>query len=203
MNTQPIHSESLRFLISSAALALWVGLVGFGMNTLWRYSNTPGQRATPPSGWPAEAPVQPGKGRATLVMFAHPNCPCSRASIGELAIILAHADGMVDAHVFFYKPVNEASTWVRTDLWHSAGAIPGVHLHEDPEGALARRFGASTSGQTLLYNAGGRVVFNGGITAARGHSGDNNGRHAIVALLHGATPDQNLTPVFGCSLRGE
>jgi hypothetical protein len=136
-------------------------------------------------------------------MFVHPHCPCSRASIGELAIIMAHAPEKLDAHVFFYSSVNETGGWVRTDLWHSASSIPGVHVLEDPEGAVAKRFGASTSGQTLLYNAGGQVVFNGGITAARGHSGDNNGRQAIVALLQGATPRQNATSVFGCSLRGE
>jgi hypothetical protein len=116
---------------------------------------------------------------------------------------MAHVRQKLDAHVFFYRPIHEPSAWVRTDLWRSANSIPGVQVLEDPEGALARRFGASTSGQTLLYNAGGRLVFNGGITAARGHSGDNNGRQAIVALLQGASPEQNITPVFGCSLRGE
>src|SRR5438128_185850 len=114
------------------------------MSTLWRYSSTPGQRATPPSDLPASAPVQPAGGRATLVMFAHPNCPCSRASIGELAILMAHAREKLDARVFFYRPIHEPSAWVRTDLWRSASSIPGVQVLEDPEGALARRFGAST-----------------------------------------------------------
>jgi hypothetical protein len=64
----------------------------------------------------------------------------------------------------------------------------------------ARRFGASTSGQTLLYNMAGRLVFNGGITIARGHSGSNDGRDAVVALLSGLVPMHTITPVFGCSL---
>jgi hypothetical protein len=136
-------------------------------------------------------------------MFAHPNCPCSRASVGELAIIMARSPEKLDAHVFFYFPNHETSAWARTDLWDSARSIPGVHVIEDPGGAFARRFGAFTSGQTLLYNASGRLVFNGGITAARGHSGDNNGRHAILAMLQGGTQEQSVTPVFGCSLRGE
>lgn len=173
------------------------------MGVLWRYSNTPGHAASPPAGWPSDVSVKPKKGRSTLLMFAHPNCPCSRASIGELAIIMARSSEKLDAHVFFYYPVHESSAWARTDLWDSAKSIPGVHVIEDAGGTLALRFGAFTSGQTLLYNPDGRLVFNGGITAARGHSGDNNGRHAILALLQRGTQERSVTPVFGCSLRGE
>jgi len=68
------------------AVALWACLVGSGMNVMWRYSVTPGQAAIPKIGWPVNAPVPFGKARPTLVIFAHPNCPYSRASIGELAI---------------------------------------------------------------------------------------------------------------------
>ena len=71
---------------------------------------------------------------------------------------------------------------------------------EDRDGPVARAFGASTSGQTLLYDAAARLVFNGGITAARGHSGSNDGRDALVALLNAAVPRRRTTPVFGCSL---
>jgi hypothetical protein len=52
----------------------------------------------------------------------------------------------------------------------------------------------------LLYDTAGRLLFSGGITAARGHSGDNAGREAIVALLAGAPTDRTQTPVFGCKL---
>jgi hypothetical protein len=71
---------------------------------------------------------------------------------------------------------------------------------EDPEGAAALRFGASTSGQTILYNDSGRLVFNGGITAARGHEGPNDGQDAVIALLQNRAPRQTTTPAFGCSL---
>ena len=144
-------------------------------------------------------------GRATLVMFAHPQCGCSRASVGELAIIMAHEN--VNASVFFYRPPTESPEWAKTDLWQAAAAIPGVHVFEDPGGHVAQSFGVFTSGQTLLYDSGGHLRFKGGITAFRGHSGDNAGRSAITALLQGgALPATGLpvtTPVFGCSLRGE
>ena len=49
----------------------------------------------------------------------------------------------------------------------------------DDDGAEARRFGAETSGQTLLYDARGALAFSGGITGARGHAGDNAGRASL------------------------
>src|SRR5712692_427394 len=112
--------------VTSAAVVLWIPAVAFGINVLWKYSTTPGHPGAPPLDWPASAPVERVNGRAALVMFAHPLCECSKATLGELAIIMAHAPGQVDADVFFYLPAREPGTWARTDLWRSAGAIPGV-----------------------------------------------------------------------------
>jgi len=193
--------------VIAAALALWVPSVGFGINVLWQYSTTPGRTGAPPLDWPANAPIARGKGRATLVMFAHPQCECSRATLGELAILMAQSPLPIDVDVFFYLPIHEASAWAQSDLWHSAKGMPGVRVYEDREGSIARSFGAFTSGQTLLYDSSGQLLFKGGITAFRGHSGDNAGRSAITALLQRDIPRPTIlpviTPVFGCSLRGE
>jgi hypothetical protein len=141
-------------------------------------------------------------------MFAHPQCQCTNAGLGELALILAHSGGKLDAYVYFYLPAGEADTWAQSSLWHAAKAIPGVHVLEDRGAAVAKSFGVFTSGQTLLYSSGGQLQFKGGITAYRGHSGDNAGRSAIAALVRGETmtllaAGPVVTPVFGCSLRGE
>src|SRR5690348_5579320 len=84
-----------------AAVVLWVPAVTFGISVLWKYSTTEGHPAAPPVNWPANAPIKRKKGRPTLLMFAHPQCQCSSASIGELAIIMAHAGGQLDAQVLF------------------------------------------------------------------------------------------------------
>ena len=70
----------------------------------------------------------------------------------------------------------------------------------DDGGAEARAFGVETSGQTLLYDAAGKLRFNGGITGSRGHAGDNAGRKALVALIGETAPDRNGASVFGCPL---
>ena len=194
-------------VLIGTAVALWIPAVGFGISTLWKYSITAGHPAEPPADWPRVALIERTAGRATLVMFAHPQCGCSRASLGELAIIMAHERGHVDASVLFYRPSSEPPQWAKTDLWETAAAIPGVHVSEDLNGSVAQSFGVFTSGQALLYDSAGRLQFKGGITAFRGHAGDNAGRSAITALLRGdllpATGHPVTTPVFGCTLRGE
>src|SRR5712691_5642885 len=59
---------------------------------------------------------------------------------------------------------------------------------------------APTSGQTVLYDSQGRLLFSGGITGSRGHSGDNAGRSSIVSLVNAGVADQKETIVFGCPL---
>jgi hypothetical protein len=117
--------------------------------------------------------------------------------------IVACCGSKVDVSVFFYTPPGLNKDWPITDLWHSAARIPGVRVLEDPGSAVARLFGARTSGQALLYDRTRHLVFNGGITAFRGHSGINDGRESIMALLQDGTARHSSTPVFGCALFGE
>jgi hypothetical protein len=170
---------------------------------LVRYSNTPGVLADAPLRWPAGASVHPKTGLLSLLIFAHPRCPCSDATIGELALIMAQAHGRVDAFVLVYTPRIGGNDFAQTQLAHDAESIPGVHLIDDPDGAESRRFGAVTSGQTLFYDARGALLFSGGITASRGHAGGNYGRSAVLSLLETGHAPRRTTPVFGCSIRGE
>src|SRR5205085_9936459 len=99
--------------------------------------------------------------------------------------------------VLFYRPADAEQDWEQTGTWHAATRIPGVNVVADRDGAEAARFGTETSGHALLYGRDGQLLFRGGITAARGHAGENEGRSARVALLTGGTPDAEWTPVFG------
>src|SRR5262249_42161074 len=151
-----------------------------------------------PDQWAADSGIQRAAVIPTLVMFAHPRCPCTRASIGELNSLMAHCQGKLSAHVVFYRPIG-GQPWSESDLWRSALAIPGVTVQWDDGGVEARRFHAETSGFTVLYDSQGRLMFAGGITGARGHAGDNAGRSAVVELVLGRVPEHTRTPVFGCS----
>ena len=178
----------------------WFTVIVSATFVMVAYANSPGTAGSAPENWPASSPVPRDARHSTLVMFIHPHCPCSRASIGELALLMAHSQGLVNAHVFFLKPAEMPEDWVLTDTWREAAAIPGVSVHRDDAGSEARLFHVETSGDLVLYNAKGKLAFHGGITAARGHSGDNAGRSAVQALLLQEPPGTNHTPVFGCSL---
>ena len=190
-------------LIIFTFAALWLFMVVAGLSVLWNYENTPGVAAQPPAAWPADSQIQRAPDRATLVMLVHPHCPCSRASMSELAKLMAHTQGRLTAYVLFLKPAGFSDDWEKTDLWRSAASIPGVNAIVDDEGNEARRFHAVTSGQTVLYDVTGRLVFSGGITGARGHAGDNAGRSAIVSLVNVGSADRAETFVFGCPLFDE
>jgi hypothetical protein len=188
-------------LLLIAAGTIWFLTVGAGVAVLWNYENTPGATAAAaPDQWPENSHIQRATNRATLVMMVHPHCPCTRASVGELARLMAQAQGRVTAYVLFAKPPNLSKDWEQTDLWETATAIPGVSVMRDDDGVEARRFHAATSGQTMLYDKNGNLLFSGGITGARGHEGDNAGRSAIVSLLTTGEADDWNTPVFGCAL---
>jgi len=72
------------------------------------------------------------------------------------------------------------------------------------DGAVeAGRFGIATSGTVALYDRGGKLLFHGGITPARGHEGDSFGRERIVSLLTSGRSDRADAPVFGCALSND
>jgi hypothetical protein len=196
----PIFYVVLRIPLAAAVLVWLVG-VGGGMSALWQYKNTPGAPARAPSDWPAGSRLDRPAGKPTLVMLAHPHCPCTRASVRELAQIVARAPEPIATYVLFLKPAEMPDGWERTGLWSSAASIPGATVVTDVDGSEAAVFGASVSGQTLLYDETGRLVFRGGITGARGHEGDNAGRRRVAALLSGGEADLRESPVFGCALR--
>ncbi len=186
------------FLIISGGL--WFALLGGGSALLARYESTAGPAGPAPAEWPEASPLRRAPGMATLVMVAHPQCPCTRASIEELAALLAEGAGRVTAHVVFLQPENGGADWTQGASWQAAAALPGVTVSADAAGAEAGRFGGETSGDVLLYDARGRLIFHGGITAARGRAGANAGRSTLTDLLAGHPTLRTRTPVFGCPL---
>ena len=194
---------STRVFILAGATVLWLALVGAGSAVLLDYGLTPGVSGAAPAQWPRGSALSHNRNEATLVMTVHPHCPCSRASLSELLALMTTVAGKVKAYVLFVRAPGVARGWERTDLWRQAAAIPAVTVISDDLGREAARFGAATSGQTMLYDRGGALEFAGGITAVCGHYGANAGSIAIVAPLNGTTEGASgRTPVYGCSLRG-
>src|SRR5437660_1421003 len=92
-----------RSLLLAAGVA-WAAAVAFGSVKMLNYDFAPGAPGAPAGSWPAASGVRPDRRHAHLVMFAHPCCPCTRASIAELAHVMTRADGSATATVLFYRP---------------------------------------------------------------------------------------------------
>jgi hypothetical protein len=205
-----ISEVSKRILRSLAAAkgSIWLALVGIlwlasatgGLWVLWAYDNKPGIAANPSARWPATSRLAPAADGPTLVLFAHPQCSCSPASLGELAEVLARADKRPRTYVVFLKPSSVVDGWERTALWQQAARLENVTVIRDDDGLEAQRFSAATSGQTFLYDSRGVLQFSGGITSARGHAGDNAGRAALISLVNRLETSHPRTNVFGCPL---
>jgi hypothetical protein len=180
---------------------IWLIAVAGGMRAMLNYENTAGAEGDPPAIWPAKSKIPRTTGLPTVVVMGHPKCPCTRATIGELAVLMARLHNQATAVVVLVRPRGTPDDWDDTDLRRSASEIPGVIVMTDFDEVEADRFQAQASGQTMLYDAGGKLLFSGGITASRGHSGDNVGRSSIVSLVTYGTAQSTRTPVFGCALR--
>jgi hypothetical protein len=186
---------------SAVVAVLWVGAVLGGLAAMARYEFTSGGDSAAPGHWPAQSGLARTTGQETLLVFAHPKCPCTVATFDELSKVMSKAGQSTNVQVVFFKPTGADPEWIDTPSMHQAAAIPGVTVVVDEGGKEAELFHALTSGRTLLYRAGGELVFDGGITAARGHAGDNAGATALAALLAAPSSVPTGAPVFGCSLR--
>lgn len=180
--------------------AAWAGMVLAGMGSMVWYENAPGTAGRTPMQVSEECDLKLASDRPTLVMYAHPHCPCTRASLEELAKLLAQCPGKADVHVFFFKPKDSDPGWAKSGVWAYAEAIPEVTVSCDEDGRQAASLGAETSGHVVLYAQDGSLMFSGGITPSRGHEGDNAGRSALTALLTDGACDTRETFVFGCPL---
>lgn len=182
------------------AIAVWFCLAVVGTGFLNWYAGLPGKGANAPISWKVVPGVRRLPGKFLLVMMIHPHCPCSRASISELSVLMSRCHDRLQTVVFFYTPKIFSQNWERTDLWTAASLIPGAIVVKDVDGEIAAELGSSTSGQVLLYDPSGRLVFSGGITAARGHAGGNAGSDAVAESVVGRSGSCRSTAVFGCPL---
>jgi hypothetical protein len=198
VNQKYVAIEKERRFVVALSLA-WAVAVVAGMIYLVQYRDTPGL-AAPRADWPAESRLALNQDGDTLVMIAHPRCPCTKASVAELSRMMAAAQGKLSAYVVFVKPEGLSVDWEKTDLWASAAAIPGVSVMVDQNGVEAENFQAATSGQSMLFDNKGRLLFSGGITGSRGHEGDNDGKSAVLSLAETGKAEKNATPVYGCPL---
>lgn len=188
----------------AAGVVLWIAVVCGGFSQLLRYEGQPGttaaQTISGPEKFPATDLLERNPHGQTLLMFVHPHCACSRASLSELAAILVECPNLQPVQIVIPVPADAAPSWRQGKIAQEAATLAGVRIVWDQDDELARLFQAKTSGHVLLFAANGTRLFSGGITGTRGHAGWNTGRGAIVALHQNQPGVRSSTPVFGCQL---
>jgi hypothetical protein len=184
--------------ISPGWVLAWLLLVLGGGLPLWIHLTSPGDAGRPPELWPATTDLERNSDGPTLLLFAHPQCPCTRASLSELAAIVVRTEATVT--VVFHRPAGAPPAWRDAPLVQQARGLTRVRVVWDDTGRVRRAFGVQTSGHALVYDGRGRLQYSGGITAGRGHAGDNAGRTTALACLQSTEARISRLPVFGCPL---
>jgi hypothetical protein len=195
-------THARKLLVARLLMIAWLPMVAAGFWGFSSQSFVPSPAGEPPATWPAGLSLEPAAGRYSLVVAIHPECPCSSATLEELSKIMSKTGDRLQTYAIYAGYRDLPQPIVETRNWRRAAGLPHTSRLLDDDGRLTRRFAALTSGEVRLYDPEGGLRFRGGITASRGHAGENPGAravHDIVLDLCGASTPV-ATPVFGCPL---
>src|SRR5271165_3787182 len=98
----------------------WCVAIGSGLRGLAVYATTPGDPGLGADRWPSDSEIPFDARRPNLILFVHPRCPCSSASLTELERILAATGSRAATHVLVFRPTQAATDWEQTGLWDRA-----------------------------------------------------------------------------------
>jgi len=110
------------------------------------------------------------------IRTAHARRPASKSSIASWRTSVT----TVAVHVVF-EDVGGGDDATEPALWDSCGIDPWVSAVRDVA-CEARRFVGADVGQTVLYDADGRLRFAGGITGSRGHAATIRAAALLAAI---------------------
>ena len=185
---------------TQAALTLvWAACLAAGSLLLVSHEFSPGASAAAPAGWPQDTALELSASTPTLLLFAHPRCPCTAATISELDRFLSRRGSGFSSTIVFVRPESVQEAWAHTANVAAARRIPSTQILFD-DGGLAEAFGAKTSGTAFVFDTIGVLRYQGGLTASRGHEGLNAGIEALESIASGRPPAVQTLPVFGCGL---
>lgn len=185
------------------AVVCWCLVIGTTWIALAVYHHRPGALDLPPGYWPSSSRLPRAVGQGSLVVFAHPRCPCTQATLVELQQLLAPFKSTIRTMVVFADPRSVGDDWASTALVQDARRIPGVTVVIDQGQVETHKFAARTSGVALFYDRHGQLRFHGGLTPSRGHQGDSVGLAMLHRCLSGQINSIDRTMVFGCPLQDE
>lgn len=184
------------------AIGVWVIMLFAGAGVLGAYAAQEGESGRTPTTWPTDAGIPSNTTLWTVVLAAHPKCPCTRASISELTQAMADTSEPSRLVVLAYEPAEEPG-FAASPTLNRLGRRDNAIVIVDTDGDIAARFGGLTSGFVAVYDPAGTLRFAGGVTPTRSHTGPNTGAAAVRALLTDETPPAASAPVYGCPIQSD
>ena len=197
-------SKSRKFNSTYVTVAVWLLTVGSGVAALWGYSFRSCNADSAVGVWPSDSEVVRDRSCSTLIVFVHPQCSCTRATVSQLATVRRNCSVPYKLVVVMLQP-EKGLPWRDTPMQSDIARLKPVQLVDDPGGREAIRFGVGCSGTCLLFSLNGQLLFRGGITESRGHEGTCVGSRQLLACLsHSSdgspTASVSQNPIYGCSL---
>ena len=110
------HLRTRSARIATLVACLWFIATAAGLRQLWGYANRAGASGLASPQWPKESRLTLDAKHATLVMFVHPMCPCSKASAEELARVMARCESNLAVQVVAMQPMDAPEDWGQSRL---------------------------------------------------------------------------------------
>ena len=141
----------------------------------------------------------------TVVVFWSNQCPWVDKYHGRFAQIVA--DFSERGMGFVLVNSNDAAAFPQESVEESArvaSKLSGVTYLSDPDGQLAKAFGAERTPHVYVFNASGELAYVGTIDDSPGDPGNVTSsylRDALDALASGRTATVPKTKAFGCTIK--
>jgi len=190
-----------RAIAIAVVMTLWSVVLFGGLAAFSIYQTRQGTRGTIPAHWPADSRIDRTAGHSTLLVFLHPNCPCSMASVHSLQRCLRAIPPEGRPRTVFVMRPAARDDWRARKLRATAAETPDGSFYQDDGEKEIARFGANVSGHLLLFGAGGDLLFDGGVTPERGQEEESMASDHFREVLTGMSRSPVRTAVFGCALQ--
>ncbi len=169
----------------------WACAIVFVMAGALVYDTKPGKQ---PVGEPGLRAADPG--RWTLLMVVHPDCPCTKASLRNLAAIVETTRLPLKVQIVAAMP--QRYDGPKSNLTLARGIPKATVTVLDADVAI-QRHGALTSGHLFVFDPDRRLVYSGGVTPARGAEDATSSIRWFRALVEQRAVASSA-PTYGCSL---
>lgn len=203
-------------LVQSALLVVLLVIAVVVFFKLTDYSTRPGESGDAPAhltdvrvaavSWPATSSrkVQPkefaASGQPTLLLFYHPKCPCTAATVRVLQRLQTRFTTETSIIAVAYCPENQTEDWVNSATTRTLSKLENTQVLVDYAGKMTQEFGVFVSGHLLLYTSDGHLTFSGGITPYRGHEGDGPASSDLLKRVNQMQSGYQDWTVYGCSI---